>query len=114
MAVETVAEQKEKKTRKRKADAGGEQLQLLETAHPMAKKIIDTARKYKRLVRERSEILRDEVKEKEKMKALVRETDLKPDADGVIEFRCGKVVVTVTPRDELIRVKDDDGNGDGG
>lgn len=103
MAVESA---KESKARKEKHSE--EQLQLLEVSHPQAKPIMASARRYKKLVRERTEALKEEIKEKEKLRALVKEANLKADEDGVVEFRCGKIVVSVTPRDELVKVKDDE------
>lgn len=114
MAVETVAEQKESKRKSRKSeDTNGEQLQLLEVSHPSAKKITSIARAYKKIVRERVELTSEEVELKGKLRQAVRETDMKPDAEGIITFKCGKITVTVTPRDELIRVKDEDAVDEG-
>ena len=117
MAVETVEEQKVKKGRKGKgAEVGsdGEQLYMLDVKHPAASKIKRIARAYKKVVRERVEMTGQEVELKRKLLEAVRETDIKPNADGVIEFKCDGVKVTVTPRDELVRVKDEEANGDEG
>lgn len=48
--------------------------------------------------------LKDEVEHKKKVLALVKEAGLRPNAEGVIKFELNGSVVTITPRDELIRV----------
>lgn len=98
---------------KKNVEAEESQLQLLDVSHPAAKKIQSLARAYKKAVKERMEIGKTEQDLKEKLRAEVKESGMKPDEDGVVTFTCGKVTITVTPRDELVRVKDADAEEEG-
>ncbi len=90
----------------------GEQLQLLDTDDPAAKPLKACAKRYKKLVRERMEIGAKEVAEKEKLRALVKELGVKPNADGVFDIKIDGVEIKVTPRNELVSVKLDDDEDD--
>jgi hypothetical protein len=83
-----------------------EQLDLIDVAPESAKKIVGVARRYKAAQVQRIEILEQEVNEKQKLLALVKEAKLTP-VDGKIKFRCDGLIITVTPRDELVKVKDE-------
>ncbi|MGE0289359.1 MAG: hypothetical protein AB7I42_23995 [Bradyrhizobium sp.] len=94
--------------KKKDVEVDDPQGQLLDVSHPAAKEIQRIARAYKKTVKERMEVAKKELELKEKLRAEVKESGMKPDEDGVITFTCGKVTITVTPRDELVRVKDAD------
>jgi serine/threonine protein phosphatase PrpC len=97
---------------KKKKDAEtGEQLELIEVAPENQKKIKAVAKQYKAAQYERTTALAEEIKMKNKLLELIHEANLQPLEDGKIRFQCNGMVITVTPRDELIRVKED-GEGD--
>ena len=79
---------------------------------PAAKPIKASAKRYKKLVRERMAIGEKEVAEKEKLRALVKELGIKPNADGVFDIKIDGVEVKITPRDELVSVKLDEDESD--
>lgn len=93
----------------------GEQMDLIEVHPKNQKKIISLARAYKKAQRARTEALAEEIKWKEKLLAEVKQGEIKPDPDGGYKFKLDGARITVTPRDELIRVKfEDDKSGDNG
>jgi multidrug resistance efflux pump len=86
--------------------AAGEQLDLIEVAPENAKKIVAVARKYKSAQAERLAALEVEVAEKQNLLELVRQAKL-PLVDGKIKFKTDGYIITVTPRDELVKVKNE-------
>ena len=89
----------------------GEQLDLIEVEPENAKQIARCARVYKKAQAVRLEALDEEVKNKKKLIALIHEADLQP-VNGKYKFRAGKMIITVTPCDERVGVKDDDGEAE--
>lgn len=88
--------------------APGEQLDLIETQPENAKAIQRVARAYKRAQRERMSALDEEVKQKEKLLAAIKEAEIVPDTDGNFSFRVGKMKIKVKHRDELVQVKEEE------
>jgi len=87
----------------------GEQLDLIEITPENAKVIQKIAKAYKKIVRERLAIQQKEKDLKDKLLDAVHEAEIVPDADGKYTFSCGNdVIITVTPRDELVQVKTPD------
>lgn len=84
----------------------GEQLDLIDVSPANGKLIKSAARLYKKYQTERTEALAQEKKQKKKLLELVKEADLKPLDDGIIKFKCGGLMITLEPRDELIKVKE--------
>lgn len=84
-----------------------EQLDLIDVAPENEKEIIACAKRYKKFQRERSEALKNEVAEKQKLLNLIEAAELSRLDDGSIKFKVDGFMITVTPRDELIRVKDE-------
>ena len=82
------------------------QLQLIETLPENIQEIVDVAIEYKECVTTRLGILKKEVELKHKIKEMVKEAKLQPLKDGVIRFRHDGVLISITPRDEVIRVKE--------
>lgn len=82
----------------------GEQLDLIDIAPKNAKVIIEAARIYKRLLATRQKALVKEVAQKAEVLRLVREAELTPLEGGKIRFRYDGFLISVTPRDELIKV----------
>ena len=101
---------KDKKKSEDVADAG-EQLQLLDVSHPLAKDIKRAAKRYDVDKHERMAATKKEVESKTKLLALVKQSGVRPDAEGVIEFAVDGLHISVTPRDELVKVKDDGEDG---
>lgn len=86
--------------------AKGEQLDLIDTTPENSKEIIRHAKKYKAAMQERVAALVIEKEEKTKLLSLIKESGMKP-VDGKISFHCNGYKITVTPRDELVKVKED-------
>jgi len=87
----------------------GEQMPLIDVAPENAKEILSCARRYKSAQRSRLAAEKEEVAEKQKLLQLIRQAGVKPvDLSGKISFRCDHLIITVTPRDELVRVKEED------
>ena len=84
-----------------------EQLDLIDVAPENAKPIVAAARLYKKASSVRQAALADEVKYKHRIIELVKEAKLQPLEGGVIKFTYNGVTVSITPRDELVKVKDD-------
>ena len=93
--------------RKRKTQDEAEQGALMEVGPENAPAIKKLARAHKEAQAERCSWLAEEKDRKEKLLAVVREANLTPDGDGVIKFRVDGMTISVTPRDELVRVKED-------
>ena len=72
------------------------------------KEILAKAREYKKTQGERIGWLASEKQLKQELLALIKEAKLKPLEDGIIRFRCDGCVISVTPRDELVQVKEDE------
>ncbi len=87
----------------------GEQMALIDVGPENGPVIAKQSRIYKKASKVRQDALKNEVDQKQKLLALIKEAGLKPvDASGVIKFKCCGVIVSVTPRDELVRVKEED------
>ena len=82
------------------------QLQLIETLPENIQEIVDVALEYRECKLGRVNILKKEVELKTKIKEMVHKAGLQPLKDGVIRFRHDGVLISITPRDELIKVKD--------
>ncbi len=83
-----------------------EQLDLIDVHPENAKAIVQAARLYKKFQAARSTALAKEVEQKQEVLRLVKEANLHPLDGGKIRFEYDNVLVSVTPRDELIKVKD--------
>jgi len=90
----------------------GEQMDLIEVHPENSKEIIRAAKAYKVAQKARTEALAREIKEKGKLLAYVKESKIVPDADGKCKFKLDGMAITVTPRDELVRVKFDSESDD--
>ncbi len=80
---------------------------LIDVEPENAKQIKRIARAYKRAQVARLEAGAEEKKQKAKLLEVVREANIQAE-DGVYEFRVGDIMITVEPRDELVKVKFDD------
>lgn len=88
--------------------APGEQMDLLDVSPANLKQIIPVAKKYRQAVKRRMVALEEETKLKGQILDLVRDAKLHRLADGSIKFKCDGMLITVTPRDELVKVKDEE------
>ena len=94
--------------RNRKTEEVDGQQDLIDVHPENEKKIIAAARRYKKAQAARIKALDDEVNAKQELLQLVKEADLQRLDDGKIQFRIDGMTITVTPRDELIRVKEEE------
>jgi hypothetical protein len=101
-----------KKTEDNDAPEPGEQLDLIVTQPENAKKIQRIARAYKKAQRERMDALNEEIAQKEKLLAAIKEAEIVPDTDGNFAFTIGKMKIKVKHRDELVQVKDEEESED--
>ena len=88
----------------------GEQMDLIDVAPEFAKPIIAAAKVYKKASAARQAALAEEVKLKQKVLGLVKQAKIKPNKEGVTKFRYKSIEISITPRDELLKVKDDEGD----
>ena len=91
--------------KKEKAEEG-EQLDLIDVAPENAKPIIAAARLYKKYQKARLASLKDEIGQKQKILSLVKEAKLTTLEGGKIRFKYDGVTISITPRDELVKVKE--------
>lgn len=89
-----------------------EQLDLIEVKPENSKEMVEVVKRYKAAQSQRMEALGREVAEKQKLLALIKKAKLQHLDDGRIQFRVDRLIITVTPRDELIRIKDENENND--
>lgn len=85
----------------------GEQMPLMEVGPEHSKEIIKLARQYKKAQTARINALAEETKLKHELLGLIKEEHLKRLEDGTIMFTLEGYKITVTPRDELVKVKED-------
>lgn len=83
----------------------GEQLDLIDVQPENQKKIKTVAKRYRAAQKARISALEKEIEEKELLLGLIREANLKM-IDGKIKFSIDGMTITVTPRDELVKVKE--------
>jgi len=85
----------------------GEQMDLIDVNPEHSKEIIKLARQYKKAQVTRVNALVEETKLKQQLLSLIKEEHLQRLEDGTIMFTIDSYKITVTPRDELIKVKDE-------
>lgn len=86
--------------------APGEQMDLLDVSPENLKEIIPVAKQYRKAVKRRMVALEEETQLKGQILNLIKDAKFSRLADGSIKFRCDGMLITVTPRDELVRVND--------
>jgi hypothetical protein len=86
----------------------GQQMDLIDTAPENAQEIIKHARVYKAVQAKRIQALVEEKAEKDTLLELIRQAHLQPLEGGKIKLRLDGYLITVTPRDELVQIKEDD------
>lgn len=88
--------------------APGEQMDLIDVGPENLKQIKPIAKEYRAAVKARMAAGETEKDLKEQLLAMVKDANLTRLDDGTIRFKVDGMLITVTPRDELIRVKEDD------
>jgi hypothetical protein len=96
----------EETVEKEEAAHSGEQLELIDVLPENAKPIIAAARLYKKFQAARMAALDKETKQKQVVLNLIHEAKLQPLEGGKIKFEHDGVIISVTPRDELIKIKE--------
>jgi hypothetical protein len=91
-----------------KTENAGEQMDLIDVHPENEKEILEAVKVYKKYQSQRLKFLDKEVAQKKKVLELVHAADLQRLSDGRIRFRCDNFIITVTPSDEKIKIKDED------
>ena len=92
---------------KNKDTPSGEQMDLIDVTPESLKEIKPIAKRYKAAMQARVEALKEEVEAKQGILSLIKDAHLSRLQDGSIKFKCDGMVITVTPRDELVKVKEE-------
>ena len=83
-----------------------EQMDLIDITPEQLKKIAPKIRRYKACVTERVALNAEEKKLKDLIKQFAHSSQMKRLPDGSIKFRCDDMIVSVTPQDEKVSVKE--------
>ena len=89
-----------------KAGRKPKQLKLIETLPDNIQEIVDLAEEYEDVKQGRINILEKEKELKHKLLEMIKDSGIKPLEDGVIRFKHDGFMISITPRDELIKVKE--------
>ena len=106
MATKTTKKKTTKKTTPKPEPKPGEQLQLIDVGPANLKKIKPLVSAYKDAQATRIAALQDEVKYKQRILEEAHKAKLNRLPDGKIRFTCDGFLVEITPRDEVIKIKD--------
>ena len=91
---------------KRKAIEADEGDPVLIDVEPENKKnLLRAARTYRKAKAARVEATAEEVKWKKKLLDEIEKSEIKANEDGSKRFKCGGLMISVEPRDELVKVK---------
>lgn len=92
--------------KKKETKKSDEQLDLIDVAPENAKPIIEVACQYKQHQRARMAAGAKEEECKKRILNMVNEANLQRLEGGKIKFEYDSVTISITPRDELVTVKD--------
>ena len=90
---------------KKKTSKG--QMDLIDVNPKNVKEIIQTAREYREAESQRIKLLRKEVELKNKLLEQIEKADLQRLPNGQIKFKSGGFIISVTPRDQLIKIQEE-------
>ena len=96
-----------KKSEMEKEVEKGEQMDLINVGPKNSKEIIKHAKLYRSALSRRIEAMAEEVAQKHKLLELIEAEHLQRLDDGKIKFKLDSYTITVTPRDELVKIKED-------
>ncbi len=97
---------KTKTTAKKKPVKG--QQDLIDVCPKNIKEIVLAAKRYREFLTARQQDQRGEEQYKQKVKELVKEAKLQPLEDGVIRFSYDGFTISLTPRDLLIQIVEEE------
>ena len=86
----------------------GEQMDLIDVTPKELKRILPIAKEYRRVVKQRVKLTAKEVTLKGQILEEVKKAKLPRLDDGSVRFKCDGITISVTPRDELVKVKEAD------
>lgn len=84
----------------------GDQLDLIDVNPENAKEIVVAARLYQKYQTARVKALAKEIEQKRLILELVKAANLQTLEGGKVKFNVDGITITVTPRDELVQVKE--------
>ena len=84
----------------------GEQIPLIDVSPEYAKPLVDLAGKYKEAQERRMEALAEEIQYKKEILDAMKKAEVPVGDDGKMKFEYEGIKITVTPRDELVQVKE--------
>lgn len=90
-----------------------DQMDLIDVTPKNKKAILKVAGEYKAAQRERIRFLDEEKDRKATLLDLIKAAKLQPNEDGVIEFQLDGIKIKVTPRNELVQVREEADDDDG-
>ena len=85
----------------------GDQLDLIDINPENAREIVKVARSYKEYQTARIKAQKGEEQQKQRVKDLVEEADLKPIEGGKIKFNYDGYTISLTPRDVLVQIEEE-------
>ena len=89
-----------------KNESVAEQMDLIDVGPKNLKEISSHAKRYQAAMKRRANALTEETHEKQAILDLVKKANLSRLQDGTIKFTCDGMLITITPRDELVRIKE--------
>ena len=84
----------------------GEQMELIDVLPKKARPIVKKAQEYRKAVENRQKWGSKEAALKAEIGAMIADAKISRLANGVIRFSCDGVLITQTPRKELLQVQD--------
>jgi len=109
-AKKKAVKKSEKKSEEKKPEEkkSGDQIPLIDVAPENCKELIAAAKLYKEYQQDRMSAAAQEADQKALIIELMHKSELQPLAGGKLKFEHDGFKITVTPRDELVQVKQTD------
>ena len=92
---------------KKKSMSVDEQGELIDVHPETVKEIIEAAKDYKKILRQKKNAMADERILKDKLLSMIKDAGYKPLDDGSIRFSADGFNITLVPRDEAIKVENE-------